>query len=212
MANLWFYRGRARVSILAVRVGAVRVSFRLPCAHHRKGAGVGGKGAGVVGGMPRVPCVPLVRLACAVGACAVPCAPLRAVGAPLACVVVDGAPLRGVRCRCCFASLSWHAKPWPPSRRALVPFRGHSACRCTLTPAPTVSSLARCTPHAGADGFVVGALRLVRFDGFWTLFQVINNAGAGDQLIRGDAGDVVAFLDGMITAANVVAVAQRARR
>jgi hypothetical protein len=66
--------------------------------------------------------------------------------------------------------------------------------------------------HAGADGFTVGALRLVRFDGFWTLFQVVNNAGAGDQLVRGDAGDVVAFLDGMLTAANVVAVAQRARR
>jgi hypothetical protein len=55
-------------------------------------------------------------------------------------------------------------------------------------------------------------LRLIRFDGFWTLFQVVNNAGAGDQLVRGNAGDVVAFLDGMITAANVVAVAQRARR
>ena len=67
-------------------------------------------------------------------------------------------------------------------------------------------------PHTGPDGFAVGALRLVRFDGFWTLFQITNNAGAGDQLIRGDAGDVVAFLDGMITAGNVVAVAQRARR
>jgi hypothetical protein len=66
--------------------------------------------------------------------------------------------------------------------------------------------------HAGADGFAVGALRLVRFDGFWTLFQVVNITGAGDQLVRGDAGDVVAFLDGMLTAANVVAVAQRARR
>jgi hypothetical protein len=67
-------------------------------------------------------------------------------------------------------------------------------------------------PHAGPDGFAVGALRLVRADGYWTLYQLINNAGAGDQLVRGDAGDVVAFLDGMITAANVAAVAQRARR
>jgi hypothetical protein len=64
-------------------------------------------------------------------------------------------------------------------------------------------------PHTGADGFAVGALRLVRCDGFWTLFQITNNAGAGDQLIRGDAGDVVAFLDGMVAASNVVANAAR---
>ena len=67
-------------------------------------------------------------------------------------------------------------------------------------------------PHTGPDGFAVGALRLVRFDGFWTLFLITNNAGCKEPLVRGDAGDVVAFLDGMITAGNVVAVAQRARR
>lgn len=67
-------------------------------------------------------------------------------------------------------------------------------------------------PHTRPDGFAVGALRLTRFNGFWTLFQIINNAGAGDQLVRGDAGDIVAFLDGILTAANVVAVAQRAHR
>lgn len=67
-------------------------------------------------------------------------------------------------------------------------------------------------PHTGADGFAVGALRLVRADGLWSLFQLVNNAGAGDCLVRGDAGDVVAFLDGMVAASNVVAVAQRARR
>jgi hypothetical protein len=67
-------------------------------------------------------------------------------------------------------------------------------------------------PHTGADGFAVGALWLIRLDGFWTLFLITNNAGCKEQLVRGDAGDVVAFLDGMISAANVVAVAQRARR
>jgi hypothetical protein len=67
-------------------------------------------------------------------------------------------------------------------------------------------------PHTGPDGFAVGALWLTRFDGFWTLFLITNNAGCKEQLVRGDAGDVVAFLDGMITAGNVVAIAQRARR
>ncbi len=64
-------------------------------------------------------------------------------------------------------------------------------------------------PHTGADGFTVGALRLVRADGLWSLFQLVNNAGAGDRLITGDGGDIVAFLDGMIAAANVSAVARR---
>ena len=63
--------------------------------------------------------------------------------------------------------------------------------------------------HAGADGFAVGALRLVRADGFWLLLQIVNNAGAGDRLITGDAGDVVAFVDGMVAAANVQTVARR---
>jgi len=64
-------------------------------------------------------------------------------------------------------------------------------------------------PHAGADGFNVGALRLTRVDGCWSLFQLINNAGAGDLLIRGDGGDITAFLDGMVAAANAQTVARR---
>jgi hypothetical protein len=41
------------------------------------------------------------------------------------------------------------------------------------------------------------------------LFQVVNNAGAGDLLIRGDGGDVVAFLAGMVAAGNVARVGRR---
>lgn len=82
----------------------------------------------------------------------------------------------------------------------------------TLTARVGMASRAMGLPlhfHAGPEGFVPGALRLVRADGLWSLFQIANNAGAGDCLVRGDAGDVVAFLDGMVAASNVVAVAQR---
>jgi hypothetical protein len=84
--------------------------------------------------------------------------------------------------------------------------------QATLTARVALASRALGLPlqfHAGPDGFVPGALRLVRADGLWTLFQMVNNAGAGDRLITGDAGDVVAFVDGMVAAANVVAVAER---
>lgn len=63
--------------------------------------------------------------------------------------------------------------------------------------------------HAGPDGFAVGALRLVRADGHWSLFQITNNAGAGDRLVTGDAGDIAAFVDGMVAAGNVAAFARR---
>ena len=63
--------------------------------------------------------------------------------------------------------------------------------------------------HTGADGFMPGALRLVRADGVWSLFQISNNAGDGERLVTGDAGDVVAFLDGMLATAGVVANAAR---
>lgn len=36
--------------------------------------------------------------------------------------------------------------------------------------------------HAGPEGFVVGALRLVRQNGHYHLFRIVNNAGAGDDL------------------------------
>ena len=36
--------------------------------------------------------------------------------------------------------------------------------------------------HAGPEGFVVGALRLVRQNGQYHLFRIVNNAGAGDDL------------------------------
>jgi hypothetical protein len=63
--------------------------------------------------------------------------------------------------------------------------------------------------HTGPDGFAVGALRLTRANGHWSLFQITNNAGAGDLLICGDGGDVVAFLSGMVAAGNVAAFARR---
>lgn len=63
--------------------------------------------------------------------------------------------------------------------------------------------------HAGPEGFAVGALWLINQDHRWTLFQISNNAGAKEQLTRGTSADVVAFLDGMISAANVVAFAKR---
>jgi hypothetical protein len=78
-------------------------------------------------------------------------------------------------------------------------------CRETRETHPARDRCAR----ARADGFAVGALRLVRANGLWSLFQLVNNAGAGDRLITGDGGDIVAFLDGMIAAANVSAVARR---
>lgn len=84
--------------------------------------------------------------------------------------------------------------------------------QATLTARVALASRALALPlqfHAGPDGFVPGALRLVRADGAWSLFQISNNAGAGERLVTGDAGDVVAFIDGMVAAAGVVAVAQR---
>lgn len=36
--------------------------------------------------------------------------------------------------------------------------------------------------HAGPEGFVVGALRLVNQNGYYHLFRIVNNAGAGDDL------------------------------
>lgn len=66
--------------------------------------------------------------------------------------------------------------------------------------------------HAGPEGFAPGALRLVRADGLWSLFQISNNAGAGECLVTGDAGDVVAFVDGMVAAAGVAAFAKRWQR
>jgi hypothetical protein len=36
--------------------------------------------------------------------------------------------------------------------------------------------------HAGPEGFVVGALRLVRQNSSYHLFRIVNNAGAGDDL------------------------------
>jgi hypothetical protein len=63
-------------------------------------------------------------------------------------------------------------------------------------------------PH-GPDGFAHGALRLVRADGSWSLFQIVGTAGAGDRLITGDAGDIVAFVDGMVAAGNVASMARQ---
>ena len=127
------------------RCAALRcVALGLPCAHPRKGAGVVGKGAGMPGATTFLRCASLLRGARVVGACAVPCAPLRVVSARSWVVVVDGAPLRVIRCRCRFASHSWHVKPWPPLPRASAPFRARWACPCTLTPARTALPLARC--------------------------------------------------------------------
>jgi hypothetical protein len=129
------------------------------------------------------------------------------------------APVSGMRRRCTVPTVHgfWHYvltvrafAGTVPLLFALPPMARHT--QATLTARVGMASRALGLPlhhHAGADGFAVGALRLIRVDGFWSLFQVVNNAGAGDLLIRGDGGDVVAFLAGMVAAANVARVGRR---
>lgn len=63
-------------------------------------------------------------------------------------------------------------------------------------------------PHS-PNGFNVGALWLIRIDARWVLFQITGTNGAKESILRGDAGDVVSFLDGMIAAANAQSIARR---
>lgn len=58
--------------------------------------------------------------------------------------------------------------------------------------------------HTGSDGFAVGALRILRQDGYRYLYRVANNAGAGDDLTGAcTVPELRAFLRGMLAAARI---------